>query len=106
MDWREIPNHTSIRFSERERQIIAAILKENPYLGDKVARAISYALHNFRKEANEMKTYDTYEEAKANKGGSKPTWKHDAGYYAVASYEEMADHCDQSGEADQWTEID
>ena len=53
-----------------------------------------------------MKTYDSYKAAKkeAERSG-KPIWKHDAGYYAVASHSEMADHCDQSGEADSWTEI-
>jgi len=52
-----IPDHTSIRFSEGERQIIAAILRENPHLQDKVARAVTLALYtwkDWRKEANKM----------------------------------------------------
>jgi len=49
-----VPDHTSIRFSEDERQIIAAILSENPHLQGKVARAVSFALYNWRKEANKM----------------------------------------------------
>jgi hypothetical protein len=104
MSWKEIPDHTSIRFSDEERQIIAAILAENPHLQGKMARAISFALYQWK--GGSMKTYNSYVRAKreANRTG-KPIWKHDAGYYAVASYEDMASHCDQSGEADSWTEI-
>lgn len=51
----EIPDHTSIRFSEDERQIIAAILKENPHLQGKVARAITFALYHWKKETEMAK---------------------------------------------------
>jgi len=53
-----------------------------------------------------MKIFNEYRKAKAESEKSgNPLWKHDAGYYAVASVEDMAAHCEQSGENDQWTEI-
>jgi hypothetical protein len=53
----EIPDHTSIRFSKEERQIIAAILKKNPHFGGKVARAVSLALYTWKTQ-NESRVSD------------------------------------------------
>jgi endonuclease YncB( thermonuclease family) len=53
-----------------------------------------------------MKTYDSYEQAaeEARQKG-KPIWRHNSGYYAVATYEEIAAHCAESGEEEDWVEI-
>lgn len=57
MNYQQIPEHTSIRFTEDERQIIAAILKKNPHLGGKIARALSLALYTWKAQ-NESRISD------------------------------------------------
>lgn len=53
-----------------------------------------------------MRTYSTYTEAESVAWEAGCTvWKHDAGYYAAATPDEMAEHCEESGEEDRWTEL-
>ena len=44
-----ISKQANIRLTENERGVIAAILEQNPHLGGKVSRAISWALFESQK---------------------------------------------------------
>jgi len=53
-----------------------------------------------------MKTADNYQGAKVQQQGRERIWKHDAGYYLVATYEAMADWANDTGEGDAVTEVE
>jgi len=49
MDYTKIPEQTSLRLSDDERRVIAAVLDQHPHLGGKVSRAVSFALFESQK---------------------------------------------------------
>jgi len=51
-------------------------------------------------------TTDDYQDAKLQRTSDRQRiWKHDAGYYLIATYEAMADWADDTGEGEQVREL-